>query len=203
MSPATSVPGVNGGGILIWYLPRTSSASTKSTAAARTPTTTWSARGCGSGASCTTRLSDDPISLQTTLRMARMLRAAGGRDVVALLADALGDHARAHEGREHDAAHAHREHRFERRGDDDETDEHQRRRVQPETEPQPTRASEKVAPIACANRLGGPGTGFGATARRGVTTRVTNWPSGLKRRAARPRGPRSRRRARRAGRSSR
>ena len=36
----------------------------------------------------------------------------------------------------------------------------------------------KLAPIVCANRFGGPGTGSGAP-RRGATTRVANCPSGL------------------------
>ncbi len=40
-------------------------------------------------------------------------------------------------------------------------------------------ATENVAPTAWAKRLGGPGTGLAATGRRGTTTRVTSWPSGL------------------------
>ena len=43
-----------------------------------------------------------------------------------------------------------------------------------------TRAvSEKATPMPWANRLGGPGTRFPSIGRRGVTTRVTSWPSGL------------------------
>ena len=38
---------------------------------------------------------------------------------------------------------------------------------------------EKTTPMAWAKRLGGPATGRAATARRGATTRVASWPSGL------------------------
>lgn len=39
--------------------------------------------------------------------------------------------------------------------------------------------TENTAPIACAKRLGGPGTGFASSGNRGTMTRVTSWPSGL------------------------
>src|SRR5262249_42868825 len=41
-----------------------------------------------------------------------------------------------------------------------------------------TAADDIVAPRACAKRLGGPGTGRGRP-RRGATSRVASWPSGL------------------------
>ena len=40
-------------------------------------------------------------------------------------------------------------------------------------------ASDSVAPMPWAKRLGGPGTGRGATGSRGVITRVTSCPRGL------------------------
>jgi hypothetical protein len=39
--------------------------------------------------------------------------------------------------------------------------------------------TDRTAPIPCAKRFGGPGTGLAATPSSGVTTRVTSWPSGL------------------------
>ena len=94
ISPATSVPGVNGGGILIWYLPCTSSASTKFTPAARTATTTFPARGCGASTSSTTTLSGGPISRHTTRRMPGTLRFSSRSDSMAHLVTAkLGDEA--------------------------------------------------------------------------------------------------------------
>jgi alkanesulfonate monooxygenase SsuD/methylene tetrahydromethanopterin reductase-like flavin-dependent oxidoreductase (luciferase family) len=39
--------------------------------------------------------------------------------------------------------------------------------------------AEKTRPMPCANRLGGPETGFAGSFNSGVTTRVTNSPSGL------------------------
>src|SRR5262249_27589094 len=41
-----------------------------------------------------------------------------------------------------------------------------------------TAATDKVAPIPWAKRFGGPATSLGANGSLGVTTRVTNWPSG-------------------------
>ena len=38
---------------------------------------------------------------------------------------------------------------------------------------------ENSTPMAWANRLGGPATSFGSHGRRGATTRLANWPSGL------------------------
>ncbi len=38
-----------------------------------------------------------------------------------------------------------------------------------------------AVPMAWANRLGGPGTGFGGQGRRGTTNRVATRPSGLSR----------------------
>src|SRR5262249_22361944 len=53
------------------------------------------------------------------------------------------------------------------------------------TAPKPNRATTaamvKVAPMAWANRLGGPGVGFGSSGTRGTITRVASWPSGLNR----------------------
>ena len=53
----------------------------------------------------------------------------------------------------------------------------------PKPTAQTAAVTDRTAPIPCANRLGGPGTYFGGRPRRGVTTRVANWPSGLERRA--------------------
>src|SRR4051812_41625660 len=52
-TPAKSLPGVNGGGILIWYVPCTNSASTKLTPAAAMSTTTCPSRGTRSSDSTT------------------------------------------------------------------------------------------------------------------------------------------------------
>ena len=38
---------------------------------------------------------------------------------------------------------------------------------------------ENTTPMAWANRFGGPATGLGPQGRRGATTRVATWPSGL------------------------
>ena len=38
--------------------------------------------------------------------------------------------------------------------------------------------TDSVAPMACANRFGGPGTSFGGHGSRGTITRVTSWPHG-------------------------
>ncbi len=42
-----------------------------------------------------------------------------------------------------------------------------------------TAAVDRVAPMAWANRLGGPATGFGGQGSRGATSRVATRPSGL------------------------
>ena len=42
-----------------------------------------------------------------------------------------------------------------------------------------TAVTVSTAPIPCANRLGGPETGFSTNGSRGTRPRVTSWPSGL------------------------
>ena len=39
--------------------------------------------------------------------------------------------------------------------------------------------TDRTAPIPCAKRFGGPGTGLAATRSCGVIMRVTRWPRGL------------------------
>src|SRR5690349_21541701 len=66
-TPATSLPGTNGSGGLIWYSPRVCSSSGKDTPAARTSTTTprpgvigW--LGSGSGSSASASAPSGPLS---------------------------------------------------------------------------------------------------------------------------------------------
>ena len=100
-------------------------------------------------------------------------------DVRAALACLLGHQAGAHQQPEHLAAEAEREHRLERRGDDEEADEDVARRSSRRTPSARTAAAVvTAAPIPWAKRFGGPATYLGGP-RRGATTLIATRPSGL------------------------
>src|SRR4051794_18362167 len=76
--PATSPPGVNGGGILIWYVPCTNRPSTKLTPAASTSITTRPGSATNGSTSWISSFSGGPHSVQTTVLTAQEPTGGGG-----------------------------------------------------------------------------------------------------------------------------
>lgn len=88
--------------------------------------------------------------------------AATTPDVAATLADGLRDHASAHEEAEHPAAEAEAEGRLEGGRVGQKRQDHLGRTPLAEAVGEDDRGVEKTAPTPCANRLGGPATGWSA-----------------------------------------